>query len=215
MALQPPSDPAERDWFVVSRWQEYDGERRANLLRSAVLAAFYIVELVNRYGLRLGPISAAPAPGVTADFHFAVTVLTAAWVLTSWGILVLLREKVFPPILKYITTALDVVFLTAVLCVADGPRSPLVSSYLLLICLAGLRMSLGLVRAATLLGCLGLFYAAFLTNVFRPTLAVPTYHIVLLLLSVASCGVLVGQIVRRSRSAAEDYAARRLADKKG
>ncbi len=210
MDLEPPADPAERDWFVVSRWQEYDGERRANLLRSGVLAAFYLVELVNRYGLRLGPLHAAPLEGVTADFHLTVTVLTAAWILTSWGVLVLLREKVFPPVLKYLSTTLDVVFLSAVLSVADGPRSPLVSCYLLLVCLAGLRMSLGLVRAAAVLGCLGCFFVTFVTDVFRPALAVPTTHLLLLLLSIASSAVLVGQIIRRSRSAAEDYAARRM-----
>lgn len=200
MALQPPSDPAERDWFVVSRWQEYDGERRANLLRAGVLAAFYLVELVNR---RQGAVS--------AEFHLTVTVLTAAWVLTSWGVLVLLREKVFPPVLKYLSTALDIAFLTAVLSAADGPRSPLVSCYLLLVCLAGLRMDLGLVRAAAALACLGCLFLTYMTNAFRPALAIPTYHLALLLLSIAASGVLVGQIVRRSRAAAEDYAARRLA----
>jgi hypothetical protein len=31
----------ERRWFIASRWEEYEGEGRANLLRMIGIAAFY------------------------------------------------------------------------------------------------------------------------------------------------------------------------------
>ena len=39
----------ERRWFIVKRWQEYEGEGRANLLRTVSIGVFYIVELVHYY----------------------------------------------------------------------------------------------------------------------------------------------------------------------
>ena len=37
-------DTHERQWFIVSRWQEFKGEGRANLLRLIGIAVFYAVE---------------------------------------------------------------------------------------------------------------------------------------------------------------------------
>jgi hypothetical protein len=39
---------ADRQWFISGRWQEYEGESRANLLRVAGIALFYLIELLNR-----------------------------------------------------------------------------------------------------------------------------------------------------------------------
>ncbi|MGD0900943.1 MAG: hypothetical protein ABR915_24180, partial [Thermoguttaceae bacterium] len=77
--------PADRPWFIVGRWQEYEGEARANLLRIAGIGAFYLVELVNYYGLRLGPLE-MPAV-VSRQFHQAVTAMAVAWALVGLGVL--------------------------------------------------------------------------------------------------------------------------------
>ena len=34
----------DRQWFIVSRWQQYEGEARANLLRIVGIGSFYIIE---------------------------------------------------------------------------------------------------------------------------------------------------------------------------
>jgi len=39
----------ERQWFIIGRWQEYEGEGRANLLRTIALGVFYLVELYSYY----------------------------------------------------------------------------------------------------------------------------------------------------------------------
>jgi hypothetical protein len=63
MSTVPASVPADalpipgaqdRPWYIVGRWQEYQGEARANLLRLAAVAAFYVIELINYYGVDLG-----------------------------------------------------------------------------------------------------------------------------------------------------------------
>ena len=41
MASDPSAARDDREWFIVGRWQEYEGEARANLLRIAGIGAFY------------------------------------------------------------------------------------------------------------------------------------------------------------------------------
>jgi hypothetical protein len=47
-------EPADRSWHIVSRWQEFEGEARANLLRIAGIGCFYFVALLDYYGLHVG-----------------------------------------------------------------------------------------------------------------------------------------------------------------
>jgi hypothetical protein len=62
---------ADRQWFIVGRWEEYEGEGRANLLRAVGLAAFYTVELLNYHGLSLGFLQMPKV--VDRPFHLAMT----------------------------------------------------------------------------------------------------------------------------------------------
>ena len=121
----------ERQWFIVGRWQEYAGEARTNLLRVLAIAIFYAIELVNYHGFEFGPLQ-IPA-GVDREFHVVATWLAVAWTMTALATLLLLRLHVFPAALKYFTTGSDLVLLTTLLMVADGPRSPLVTGYFLII----------------------------------------------------------------------------------
>ena len=56
MGVKEPIVPPQPDpqWRIVERWQEYEGELRANLLRIAGIGLFYGIKLLNYYGLRLG-----------------------------------------------------------------------------------------------------------------------------------------------------------------
>lgn len=202
---------AENDpeWFIVSRWQEYEGERRANLLRLLGILAFYLIELANYRGVNLGVLELPKVAGVDRQFHLAVTALAVGWAVCGWGVLVLLQRRVFPAALKFASTGLDLVFMTMILLLADGPRSPLSAVYFLLIGLAALRFSLPLVRFATAGAMAG--YLALLGNAlwYRESLRVPRYHQLIFLLALALAGVLAGQLVRRVREAAADYARRR------
>ena len=142
-----PATGDDRQWFIVGRWQEYEGEGRANLLRIAGIAAFYGIELANYW-----------TGVVDRPFHQAVTALALAWALIALGVLFCLGQHIFPASLKFLSTAADVVLLTAILVLADGPKSPLVVAYFLLIVLATLRLSLRLVWFATLGSMLGYLF---------------------------------------------------------
>jgi len=206
-----PAD-AERQWFIVGRWQEYEGEARANLLRIAGIGVFYLVELVNYHGLRLGPIDMPKI--VDLPFHQVVTALAAAWAIACLGVLLCLKQRVFPAALKYVSTGCDLLLLSVILAVADGPRSPLVVGYFLVIVLAALRFSLPLVRFATvgsMLGYLALLgYARWFSE---RDLRVPRYQQAIMLLALALAGLVLGQVIRRVREIARQYAARLEADK--
>jgi hypothetical protein len=198
---------ADKQWFVIERWQEYAGEARANLLRICGIALFYAIELLNFYGLHLGPID-LPA-GVDADFHRAVTALSVAWTMMALATLVCLQIRFFPRWLKYATTLGDVLMLTTILMIADGPRSPLVVGYFLLIVLATLRFQLSLIWCATVasMACyLWLsMYASQVTELGSREISVPLYATLIVLLAIALTGVVLGQVIRRVRAMAEDF----------
>jgi len=199
---------ADSQWAIVERWEEYRGEGRVNLLRAVGIASFYVIELINYHGLRLGFLELPKVAGVDRSFHIAVTAVAVAWLVSSWSVYALLRDRFFPPALKFLTTGMDLVYLTTILMISDGPKSPLIAGYFLVQCLAALRFSLPLVRftaAGTIVGYLFLLgYAKW----FHEALRVPRYHQLITIVSLALTGVLLGQLIRRTRSAAQDYAAR-------
>ena len=208
-AQHDASAAKQRQWFIVGRWQQFEGEYRANVLRIIGIGAFYLIELANYHGLKLGAFELPPVAGVDEPFHQAVTALAVAWAMVALGTILCLRGGVFPASLKFATTATDVVLLTAILTVADGPRSPLVVGYFLIVVLSTIRFDLALVRfaaAASIGGYLFLLgYAKWFSD---RDLNVPRYHQVISVLALVLCGVVLGQAVRRVRRLADEYAER-------
>lgn len=204
----------DRHWYVARRWQEYEGERRANLLRIIGIGSFYIIHLMQFYGLRIGVLQLGEGGEVSRRFHVQVTLLAVIWTMLALGMLLALRQRIFPGWLKLLSTGADLVLLTAILLVADGPQSPLVVGYFLVIVLATLRFSLPLVRWATvgaMLGYLCLLGCAKWPETFgkgNVDLRVPRYEQLIVLVALALTGIMLGQVVRRVRTMAEDFADR-------
>jgi hypothetical protein len=190
----------ERQWFIAGRWQEFEGESRANLLRVAAIALFYVIELLNR----------AHVPEV---FHTAVTALAAAWVLTSWAVYICLQRRVFPGAMKFLSTGVDLLLFTCLLLLADGPRSPLLVGYFFILTLAALRFSVPLLRFTTAGALISYLAVAGQAAWMRKPLTVSTNSLLIMLVALILCGTTLGQILRRVRDFAEDYA-RRLAEVK-
>lgn len=189
------SENADRQWFISGRWQEYEGESRANFLRIIGIAAFYLVELLNR-------------ANVDPRFHFAVTALAAAWVMCAWAVYICLKRRVFPAGMKYFSTGVDLVLLTCLLLLGDGPRSPLVAGYFFILCLASLRFSVGLVRFAAA-GAVISYVVVFRQALWmRPALAVSRNYELIVVLALILCGTTLGQVLRRVRAFADDYSRR-------
>lgn len=205
------TDTAERQWFIVGRWQEIEGEARANLLRVIAIGVFYSIELAANYGLPLGWLQLTPA--VDPRTHQVITAIAVAWTLVALGVHVLLREQIFPAALKYVTTACDIVLLTTMLSVAHGARSAMVVGYFLIIALAALRFQLGLIWCATLSSMAAYTFLLGYAKWFAPTkmrddMLVPRYQELIFLAALAMTGVILGQVVRRVKAMAADYAVR-------
>jgi len=205
----------DREWYIVERWQEYEGEGRTNLLRIVAIGVFYLVELAQYHWVPPAGVEA----GDLAGYHQKVTALAVAWTMVSLAALLCLRLRVFPAFLKYISTGCDLLLLTALASVdhgksspaPDGPDSPLVLVYFLIVTLAALRISLGLVWFSTVGSVLGYLALVGLKDPkwFDQDHAVPMATQAITVLSLALTGIVLGQIVRRTRSLAEEYAIRK------
>ena len=197
----------DRQWFIVGRWQEFAGEARANLLRIIAVGAFYIVELANYYGVDFGPIHLPKT--VERDFHVTATALAVAWVLVALATQLCLTQGIFPAALKFVTTACDIVLLTATLCIGDGPQSPLLVGYFLILAVAALRFRLRLIWFATALSVAGYFWVLGYAAWYSPRpITVPRYYEVIFVLALALNGIVLGQAIRRVRAIAEEFAQR-------
>jgi hypothetical protein len=207
------SAAADSQWYIVGRWQEYDGELRANLIRTISIAAFYAVEILGYYGVDLAWLHIEPE--FSRQFHLAVSALAAAWMIMAFGTFYCLRMEVFPESLKYATTAIDLILLTAMIAAASGPRSPLVMGYFVILAVAALRLQVWLVWCATLGSLAGyLFLLGFAKwhdtwfSLPHRDLAVPRYTQLITLLALALTGITLGQMIRRVKAMCEDYSRR-------
>ncbi len=189
----------DRQWFIVGRWQEYEGESRANLFRIAGIGLFYCIELGNYW-----------AGDIDRSFHQAVTALALTWAFVALGVLICLTQHVFPAALKYLSTAADLLLLTIILMLADGPKSPLVVAYFLLIVLALLRFSLPLVWFTSSGSILCYMFLLGYAKWFAASrdIRVPRYQQAIFLLALVLSGIILGQVVRRVRRMALEYAGR-------
>ncbi|MDA1054808.1 MAG: hypothetical protein O3C40_30650 [Planctomycetota bacterium] len=199
----------DRQWYIVGRWQEYEGEGRANLIRILAIGIFYSIQLVHYYGF------AEHVPGSTefrqaVAFHQAATALAVAGSLMSLAILLCLRRRVFPGFLKFISAAGDAILVTSLASIGAGPLSPLVAAYFLIIVLAGLRFSLRLVWCSTLCSMAGYLFLVGVKDDewFDANHVVAPVEQIMTLACLGLTGIITGQIIRRVRALADDYSRR-------
>jgi hypothetical protein len=216
---------SDRSWFIAQRWQAYDAEARANLLRIIAIGVFYAVHLWSYYSSQgklpqFGILQIAEPGQVGQRFHVLVTLLAATWAMLALGILLALQQRIFPRWLPYFSTGCDLVLLTAIVCLGAAARSPLVAGYFLILIMATLRLSLPLVWFTTagsvmgylcVLGCARWpehFGLAKLLGDTSDALRVPRYYQAIMVLAIVLAGVMLGQIVRHVRRLAHEYAER-------
>lgn len=197
--------PADLPWHIVTRWQEFRGESRANVLRIVSVGLFYLVWFaavrgVNFLGLEL------PQTPQTIAMDRAITWICLAWVGLGLGVLLLLRNHIFPCWLKYVTTGCDLLLIALVLMAGSGARSPMVAGYFVILAMSGLRFSLPLVRVSTV----GAAFSFLAVNAHAKWIAksgnpLPRYDQIQTLLALLVVGVIVGQIIRQVKSMASEY----------
>jgi len=209
MASGSAPGAAERHWHIVGRWEEYEGEGRANLLRLIAVTIFYAIELAHYYGLNLGFFE-MPAGGATRRFHLAVTMLVVVWAMLCLGVFLARMQGFFPASLKFVSTGCDLVLLASVLALGEGTKSPLVLGFFIIQMLASLRFNLLLIwfSSAGAVACY-LFlmgYARWMEE--SQSQRVPRFQQLLVLAGLVISGVVLGQVIRRVRHLAEFYAQR-------
>ena len=202
------SDTADRHWFIVTRWQQLEAEARVNRIRILAILFFYLVELANYYGFSLGPVQWPALAEVTQSDHRAVTALVVLWLTISVALFLCRQRRFFPRWLIYISVALDLVLLTAVILLRGGPSSSLVFAYFVLLALAATRFNLVLVRFATALAGLCFLYVLGAARWFSMGDPIPRREQIIIVLSLVFTGIVLGQLVRLARKASESYALR-------
>lgn len=192
-----------RSLFTIERFQDYEGEERANLLRVIGVGAFYLIHYLHFHKVKLGALQLDDVE-ISQRFHIIVSAFCAAWALMALSVLVCLRGFTLPSWVKFATTAGDLMLLTAILCIGDGPRSPIVVGYFLILCIAALRFNLKLIQVATV-GALGgylvvLGCARWPEWIGRdPMGSVSRYEQLVMLIAIGLTGIILGQVIRRTR----------------
>ncbi len=200
----------EQAWFAATRWQQLDGEYRANYLRILSVVAFYVIHAVQYYQLFGPSVLSTPVGRV---FHVSATVIALIWLLAALAIDVTLRQRIFPAAMPFVTTAMDLILLTSVVYLGGGQQSPLILGYPVIQVFAAIRFDLLLVRWSTggaLVAYLYLMAAGRWPELFggRTIGLVPRYSQLMTLLAMVVVGIALGQLIRRFRGMAEYYARR-------
>lgn len=197
------SAATDREWYIVGRWQEFEGESRANLIRIVAVGAFYLVQLYSFHFLY-------GADSAQLPFHQKATGIAVAWTMVALGVMLCLRRRLFPAALKYCSTACDLLLLTTVAAIASRAFSPLVLGYFLIIALSALRVSVRLVWFSTLGSMVGYYALVGMTDPtwFNTDHVVKVHVQLITLLSLGLTGIAIGQVVRRVKAMAADYAER-------
>ncbi len=193
-------DPAESlPWSAVQRLEGWAGELRVNLIRLVSIAAFYGHHLFNQVVLK---------QEFPPRYTLAVTAVAVVWTLGALGLHFALSAVWMPVLLRYGAVFFDLVMVTTLLIVADGPRSPLVVLLFLVIATTPLRLDLRLVRTAALLSMLAYAVVCGYAKWKRPEWQVPRRQQVMIVLALGAAGLLAGQAVRQARRLAHDDADR-------
>jgi hypothetical protein len=195
-------------WADAQRLEAWAGEVRVNLIRAIALIVFYAHHLLEVYVWK--------DPAITPQFNAAVTAVVLAWTAAIFVLHFCLSRRWVPPALKYVATFWDLTLVTALLIVSpDGPRSPLIFLYFVVVAASPLRLSLPLVQVTTFAAM-----AAALVQmghyVFIRIGRAAYYETdnparlsraseIIFLFALGACGLLAGQVVRQARRLVQGY----------
>lgn len=199
MAAESVSAATREDIRRSFREEERRGEQTVSGLRLTALAIFYLNELINYHALEV----------VSGAFHRDISLLVGAWaVFAAVATYITFRRKsVFYPSLKYAFASLDVAFVTGLLMIGGGPKSPLFTLYYSSIVLSNLRYSRAFTVFNTLLCAAAFGFLCYWTGQTRPELLVPAPAAVIHVLSMLVTGLLCGYVVSRLKGVTTEFIA--------
>lgn len=188
--MSQTADPTLR-WEDARRVEAWAGEVRVNFIRASAVAAFYGHHLLRQYVLTG---TARPL-----EYHQAVTLVTVAFALMVVALQHALARRVYPPWLKFVSSALDTFLVTLYLVAGGGPKSPLTAIYFIVLAASALRLSLRLVWATTAFTLTGYLGSVLYTIRFKPEWRIPHDEQVVFMLALVGTGLVAGQMVRQAR----------------
>lgn len=171
----------------LQRKETWAGDRRANIIRLIVLGLFTANEMINFHILHV----------VDKTFHVGSLVLVALWVLAAVGFSMISNRHWLPRSAAYIIVSIDVFLLTWLLFLANGPKSPLVGVYFLIVALSTLRLNPRLVLFSAAISALGYLSAWDFARHQHPEYVVPVYHLVIVGLCLIIMGFLLCHAINR------------------
>ena len=190
----------EPKWTKELDWESWGGEIRVNFIRLTAILMFY--------GQHLLHLITAESSASNANYHLRATVLSLTWGLLVIAVYVMARSQQNPPYMKYITTAYDILMIAATVKLTEGYLGVWNMIYLLPITATALRHSLRLVYFATGLAIVA-YVASLSFYIFwhlgtdkywgDPSLQIRTTDFAVVILSMLTTGLLVGQTVRQAR----------------
>jgi hypothetical protein len=184
-ALGTTTPPDRVLW--LQRRETWAGDRKTNRIRLAAVAVFTVNELINYHVLHV----------VDLRFHVASLLVVALWVLATALFSILLREHILPRATSYIIVSTDVLLLTWLLFLGDGPRSPLVALYFLVLALSAVRLDAVVCLYTGAAAALGYGAVLEFTKRQKPEMLVPPHHAVIVALALLLMGVVMAHLVGR------------------
>ncbi len=191
-------------WQIVQRLLEYEGELRAGAIRTCVVLVLYSVQLLHFFVF-------SERTAAEQTFHRQVSYLTAIWLVVSLIALVSIARFSLPGWLKYLTTCLDLVLLTVASHLGNGPTSPVVLGYWIVLAIASLRGSLPLVWFSTVssMACYLLLVGSRDSAWFDADHSTPPVNQLVTLVALAATGITLGQLLRMHRLVISELQSRR------
>jgi hypothetical protein len=172
----------------LKRRETWAGDQKANRIRLAAVGLFTINEFINYHVWHV----------VDKKFHVGSLLIVGIWVAATALFSIMLREHIWPRAISYVIVSTDVLLLTWLLFLADGPKSPLVVLYFLIVALSGVRVDPMVCLYTAAASAFG--YGAVLEFVKRqkPEFLVPPHHAIIVALALLLMGVVMAHLVGRA-----------------
>jgi hypothetical protein len=183
---------------------------RSAVIRSILIMVFYTIQIVHY--LTLETIT-----DPERLYHREITLIAACWLFVTLAVWIALKGEFFPTFLKYLTTGLDVLLVGLLAWLGQGPTSPMVLVWFLVLAVATLRFQIGLIWFSTIASMVG--YMLLVGSVdkvwFDSEHTTPLLTQAVTLCALGCTGVVLGQIIRSTRTMADAYLNRSPSGERG
>ena len=186
-AIFPSLDDLSEQLVWLQRRETWAGDVKANFIRMVALVIFTINEIFNYYLLH----------AVDKRFHIGSLIIISLWVIASINFHILLRRHWLPRATPYLMPSVDIFLVTWLILLGDGPKSPLVGIYFLIIALAALRLYPAAVLYTSCASAIGYLATWIFVKHQKPIFAVPHFHVVITILCLLFMGIILAHGLTR------------------